>query len=99
MEQDSNGRGAPLGNQNAKGRIFNDALRRAVAQDDGKRLRATAETLLTLASEGEAWAVRELADRLDGKVAQSLALTGEDGGAIKLVQRIERVVVDPCQKP
>jgi hypothetical protein len=78
-------RGAPEGNQNAKGRLFNSALKRAVVQDDGKRLRATAEKLLDLAAAGEAWAVRELADRLDGKAAQGIQLTGEDEGPIKLV--------------
>lgn len=89
---------APLGNQNAaKGKAFYGALSRAIAQDDGKRLRAAAEKLLDLASEGEGWALKELADRLDGKAAQSVAVTGEDGGPIK-VQRIERVIVDPCLK-
>jgi hypothetical protein len=34
-------------------------------------------------------------DRGYGKAAQAVALTGEDGGPIK-IQKIERVVVDPC---
>ena len=54
----------------AKGKLFDQALKRAIAQDDGKRLREAAETLLSLAAQGEAWAVRELADRLDGRPAQ-----------------------------
>ena len=49
-----------------------NALNRAIAQDDGKRLRDAAEQLLTLAAEGEAWAIRELADRLDGKPKESV---------------------------
>jgi len=51
----------------AKSKVFDQALRRAIAQDDGVRLRAAAEKLLDKAAEGEVWAIRELADRLDGK--------------------------------
>jgi hypothetical protein len=76
--------GAPMGNRNAyKGRVWSDALRRAIAQDNGERLRASIEQLLNLASNGEQWAIRELADRLDGRPKQincletdSAAITG-----------------------
>jgi len=62
---------APIGNRNAhKGKIFFDALRRAMAGDDHRRLRRAAERLLDLAAEGEPWAIKELADRLDGRPAQ-----------------------------
>lgn len=54
----------------AKGKLFDGALKRAIAQDDGVRLREAAEQLLTLAAAGEQWAVKELADRLDGKATQ-----------------------------
>ena len=78
--------GAPLGNQNAaKSRVFSDALRRAIAQDDGERLRAAAEKMLDLAANGEAWAVREVFDRLEGKPPQ--ALTGDGGGPLEAVFR------------
>jgi len=77
--------GAPLGNQNAtkQQRQFGEALQRAIAQDDGKRLRGAAEKLLDLADAGESWAVRELADRLDGKPAQTI--TGANGGPIVVI--------------
>ena len=52
---------------------FLSALKRAIAQDDSKRLRESAEQLLTLAAQGEPWAVNMLADRLDGKVSQPIA--------------------------
>ena len=77
--------GAPEGNTNAAGRKnkqFNAALLRAIAQDDqgdANRLRKAAEKLLTLASEGEQWAVKELADRLDGKSAQAIVGPGDNG--------------------
>jgi hypothetical protein len=76
--------GAPVGNRNAVGeqdseRPFRDAVRRAIAQDDGKRLRGAAEQLLDLAAAGESWAVKELADRMDGKPKQQTELTGANG--------------------
>lgn len=61
------------GNKNgAKSRLFDGALRRAIAQDDGERLRAAAEKLLDEAAEGKQWAVALLADRLDGKADQTV---------------------------
>lgn len=74
---------APKGNQNAaKGKLWNDALRKAIAQDDHKRLRRAAETLLDKASEGEPWAIKELADRLDGKAFQSVELSGSESSPL-----------------
>lgn len=71
--------GAPIGNKNAqKGQIWNDALRKAIAQDDGMRLRASIEQLLNLASNGEPWAIKELADRLDGRPKQTNVLETSD---------------------
>jgi hypothetical protein len=73
--------GAPEGNSNAAGRKnkpFNAALLRAIAQDDqgdANKLRRAAEQLLTLASQGESWAIKELADRLDGKSIQQVTGT------------------------
>jgi hypothetical protein len=56
----------------AKSKLFDGALRRAIAQDDGERLRATAERLLDEAAAGKPWAVALLADRLDGKADQTV---------------------------
>ena len=64
--------GAPVGNRNAAhDKPATDALRRAIAQDEGKRLRGAVEKLLSLADAGEPWAVKELFDRTDGKPHQS----------------------------
>lgn len=77
--------GAQPGNQNAtKNKPWRAALDRAIAQDDGKRLRSAAEKLLTCAAAGEPWAVKEIADRLDGKAPQ--AITGADGGPLVVIQ-------------
>jgi hypothetical protein len=83
--------GAPIGNKNAqKGQIWNDALRKAIVQDDGKRLRASVEQLLNLASKGEPWAIKELADRLDGRPMQTNALESSYQPALKTI-RVEFV--------
>lgn len=80
---------APLGNQNAaKSRAFYGALSRAIAQDDGQRLRDAAEKLLSLAAQGEGWAIKELADRLDGKAAQGVTLSGDADNPINQSIRI-----------
>lgn len=86
--------GAPLGNKNgAKSRMFEQALHRCIAQDDGKRIRKAAETLLDKASEGEIWAIQMLADRLDGKPSQQIVGGGE-GGEFEIT-KIVREIVDP----
>ena len=57
--------GRPIGSSNRE-KPFNDALRIAL-RGDPLRLRRIAEKLATLAEEGDLAAIRELADRLDGK--------------------------------
>lgn len=61
-----------------KAKVFDQALRRAIASDDGARVRKAADTLLNLAAEGEAWALRELIDRLDGKAVQIAEISVSD---------------------
>jgi hypothetical protein len=57
---------------------FRNALNRAIAQSDGKLLRDAAEALLASAAQGEPWAIKELADRLDGKPKESLVIDASD---------------------
>jgi len=74
--------GAPANNQNAaKGKIFYDALRKLAIQEP-HRVRAIVETLVEAAEAGEAWAIREVIDRLDGKATQVQELTGLDGAPL-----------------
>jgi len=81
--------GAPFGNRNAqKGRMWNDALRKAIAQDDGRRLRASIEKLLNLASNGEPWAIKELADRLDGRPTQTNVLEASEQPELKTIKLV-----------
>lgn len=61
-----------------KGREFGNALRRALKQHkSGNALRLVADRLIDCAIEGEQWAVRELADRLDGKPQQAVDVTSK----------------------
>lgn len=75
-------------------RLWANTLRRAIVQSDGAKIRAIAEKVLALAEAGDMAAVREVGDRLDGKAAQSVALTGPDGGPMQFEQ-IVRTIVDP----
>lgn len=75
--------GGQPGNKNAsKNKVWIAALNRAVAQDDGKKLRNAAEKLLELAAAGDIAAIRELGDRLDGKAHQSTSIENSDGTPI-----------------
>lgn len=56
----------------------------------GTKLREVADALVTKAIAGDVQAIKEIADRLDGKVPQGLM--GEDGGPV--VINIVRFAVD-----
>jgi hypothetical protein len=67
----------PIGAQN-KDKPYRDALRMAIAEagDNFKTLREVAAAHVEKAKAGDINAIRELADRLDGKVPQ--AVVGDD---------------------
>ncbi len=93
-------RGAQDGNNNAgKGRDWRDAIRHALAKKgkgdgDGpayiRGLQRVAEKFIDAAEDGEAWAMKELGDRMDGKAPQAIDLSGElnipVSGTVKLVK-------------
>lgn len=71
--------GAPVGNKNnSKGKPITDALRRAIAQDDGKRIREGVEKVLDAFALGEPWALQFVSDRMDGKPHQTSDVTIND---------------------
>lgn len=74
---------------------FRDALRMELAAlgEDHKALRQVARRLIDNASAGDMQAIKELADRVDGKVPTPIA--GDEENPLSLVARIERVVVRP----
>lgn len=69
----------PGNTHGAKSKLFDSALRRAIAQDDGDRLRKAAEALLDEAAAGKPWALAQLAERLDGKADQTVNVKREVG--------------------
>lgn len=90
--------GAQPGNNNAKkAKPWQAAIERAIAKRceglgaQKEALDELAECLLAKCGEGDISALKELGDRLDGKVAQSVHLSGEDGKAIDMVWRVEVV--------
>ena len=79
--------GPPLGNKNNhKGRMVEQALKRAVMADDGARLRRGVEAQLTKFSEGDQAAAVWVRDTLDGKPKQAIDLGNEDGSALTSLQ-------------
>jgi hypothetical protein len=67
---------APKGNRNAaKGHMWAGAIRRALAEDR-EALQEIARKLVSKAKEGDLAYIKEIGDRLDGKAAQSLELSG-----------------------
>ena len=95
VESSDKGGGQP-GNQNAKkGKLFYDALRIALLQEDRKRLRSITDKLVKAAENGDAWAVKEIMDRMDGKPVQSTEISGLDGGIFETLTTINIVLKKP----
>ena len=94
LEINSNtiGRGAPVGNDNAKkGKLFSDEIRKQLAQNPEKK-REVVEGLIEAAIAREPWAVKEIMDRMEGKAVQATEISGPDGAEI--VKGIGIVFVD-----
>ena len=72
-------RGGQVGNTNAvKGKQATDYLKRALAENDWKRLRRGCNAIANAFASGEPWAVQVVFDRLDGKPVPVLP-EGSDG--------------------
>jgi hypothetical protein len=88
--------GAPIGNQNGKkGKLFYNQLRKALVQEDSRKLRTIADRLVDAAEQGEPWAIKEVIDRVDGKAVQATEISGVDGDAVEL-KLIEFVIKRPA---
>ena len=76
---------APRGNKNAskKNREYRNTLLRSLKQYEsksvrrGEALRKVTDRLVELAIQGEPWAVKEIANRIDGRAA--IACRGDNG--------------------
>jgi len=62
------------------------------AGEDHKKLRGIARKLIACAEKGESWAIREIADRLDGRPAQEI--TG-DADQAPQIEGFTITIVDP----
>ena len=84
----------PRGQQRDK--PFRDALRIELAAvgEDSKALRGIARALIMAAQEGKMDAIKEIGDRMDGKVAQAVIGGDDDDAPIKL-ETIVRKIVEP----
>ena len=72
--------------------MLNIAIREA--HEEGKdKLRAVADALVTKAIAGDVQAIKEIADRLDGKVPQGVIGGDPDDPPINLVTEIRRTIV------
>jgi len=74
---------------------FRDALRieLAAAENNERGLRLIAKKLIEAAEEGKMDAIREIADRVDGKVPQGIS--GDPENPVSIITRIELVPVAP----
>lgn len=77
-------------------KMFRDALMTALKKTDGdvEKIQKIADALTDKAAAGDVQAIKEVADRIDGKVPQAV-VGDEDHPPVSLVQRIERIIVDP----
>jgi hypothetical protein len=69
---------ANKGNKNSskENRLWGKIIRKLAVQEDHKRLHEIANALYDKAKEGDVSAIKELGDRLDGKVVQENQVSG-----------------------
>ena len=91
------GAGAPVGNTNSSksNRLFGDTIKRMVIQSEGEIARRVAEALILKAQDGDISAIKEFADRVDGKSVATTEISGLDGSPIPLGLHIEFVKPEP----
>ena len=75
-------------NGGRKERQFYGMLNITVNADNRRILREAAQKLGNAAAAGEPWAIKELADRLDGKPAQQVVLSGDEDSPIRIYAEI-----------
>lgn len=74
--------------------MLNIAIKEAHEGGDKTKLRAVADALVDKAISGDVAAIKEVAERLDGKVPQ--AVVGDDEhDPINFIAEVRRVIVDP----
>lgn len=78
--------------------MLNIAIKEATSDGSTTKLRAVAEALVNAAMAGDIHAIKEVADRLDGKVPQGVV--GDDQyDPVRMVHEVRRVIVDAAATP
>jgi hypothetical protein len=91
------GSGAPMGNQNArKAKIWQQAIKRALARMADSTVDAgldrLADKLVSAAVEGDQWAITEIGNRIDGRPAQAVTVSGDEDNPLVLKEIVIRTV-------
>ena len=68
--------------------MLNIAIKEAIEGTDKTKLRAVADALVDKAMSGDVQAIKEVADRIDGKVPQGVIGGDEDDNPINVVTKI-----------
>lgn len=68
--------------------MLNIAIKEAIEGSDRTKLRAVADALVEKAMVGDVQAIKEIADRLDGKVPQAVIGGDEDDPAVRVTHVI-----------
>jgi hypothetical protein len=82
-------------------KIWSEAVQRAVKRrmenEDGKpqKIERLADKLVDFALEGQGWAMQEIGNRLDGRPAQAVTVSGDEENPLQVVNKVERVIVTP----
>jgi len=88
-------------NKNAcKNKPWLEALNRAMIRYDGGKenaLNLIADQTVKAAVMGDQWAIKEIGDRVDGKAAQSMTVSGDIDNPLAITL-IERIIIDPNEK-
>lgn len=74
--------------------MLNIAIKEAVEGSDKTKLRAVADALVDKAMAGDVQAIKEVADRIDGKVPQAV-VGDDDSDPLRIITEIRRSIVDP----
>lgn len=90
--------GAPKGNKNASSKPFHEAIQRALKKrsrvDQAEALLKVANELIDKAESGDMDAIKVLADRVDGRPAQSINVGGQPDNPIQ-TEHEHRWAVEP----
>jgi hypothetical protein len=76
-------------------RIITQKLIAKLQDSDGAALDRVISALISKAEEGDVPAIKEVLDRVEGKVPQAVIGGDEDEPSISVIHTIRRIIVDP----